>query len=142
MFFDHDNDTRLDVAIAIAIAIAIANVNETGMANARRVRAGPSTHGGICSCVTPVRGGMVVRSEPPSDIAPFGATTAAEDRTPDILVVGAGPAGLAAATAAAEAGANVTLLDERTATGGQYNKPLGGALRDAAPDAAHAVRSS
>ena len=52
-----------------------------------------------------------------------------------ILVVGGGPAGLAAAIAAAEAGANVVLLDERTATGGQYTKPLSGALHDAAPDA-------
>ncbi len=87
------------------------------------------------ACITPVRAGMVVRSEPPTDILPIGTTPAPEERKPDILVVGAGPAGLAAATAAAEAGAAVTLLDERAATGGQYTKPLGGALHDAAPDA-------
>jgi NADPH-dependent 2,4-dienoyl-CoA reductase/sulfur reductase-like enzyme len=87
------------------------------------------------ACITPVRAGMVVRSEPPTDILPIHTTPALEERQPDILVVGAGPAGLAAATAAAEAGAAVTLLDERATTGGQYTKPLGGALRDAAPDA-------
>jgi glycine/D-amino acid oxidase-like deaminating enzyme len=87
------------------------------------------------ACVTSVRAGMVVRSEPPSEIAPFGTTSPPEERTTDVLVVGAGPAGLAAATAAAEAGASVTLLDERAATGGQYTKSLGGALQPAAPDA-------
>jgi glycine/D-amino acid oxidase-like deaminating enzyme len=86
------------------------------------------------ACVTPVRAGMVVRSELPATIAPFATSPAPERRATDILVVGAGPAGLAAATAAAEAGAGVTLLDERAETGGQYTKPLGGALLDAAPD--------
>jgi hypothetical protein len=39
--------------------------------------------------------------------------------TPSIAVVGAGPAGLAAATAAAVAGASVIVLDERAEPGGQ-----------------------
>ncbi len=86
------------------------------------------------ACVTPVTAGMAIRSEPPATIMPAGATPVPEEYAPHILVVGAGPAGLAAAIAAAEAGAGVTLLDERSATGGQYTKPLGGALRDAAPD--------
>jgi D-hydroxyproline dehydrogenase subunit alpha len=38
---------------------------------------------------------------------------------PDILVVGAGPAGLSAAQRASESGASVTLLDDNPATGGQ-----------------------
>ncbi len=37
----------------------------------------------------------------------------------DVAVVGAGPAGLAAACRAAEAGARVLLLDEQPAAGGQ-----------------------
>src|ERR1700728_3074351 len=37
----------------------------------------------------------------------------------DIVVVGAGPAGLTAATAAAEAGSRVALLDENPHVGGQ-----------------------
>ena len=52
-----------------------------------------------------------------------------------MLVVGAGPAGLSAAIAAAEAGASVVVLDERAATGGQYAKPLADSHADAAPDA-------
>ena len=39
---------------------------------------------------------------------------AAATRAVDVLVVGAGPAGLAAAIAAAEAGAGVVVLDERS----------------------------
>ena len=42
--------------------------------------------------------------------------------TPAVLVAGGGPAGLSAAIAAAGAGADVLLLDERTAPGGQYYK--------------------
>ena len=39
--------------------------------------------------------------------------------TPSIVVVGAGPAGLAAATEAATAGASVIVLDEQAEPGGQ-----------------------
>ncbi|WP_208020553.1 FAD-dependent oxidoreductase [Labedella phragmitis] len=41
-----------------------------------------------------------------------------------VLVIGAGPAGLAAAEAALDAGARVTLLDASDATGGQYWRHL------------------
>jgi len=37
-----------------------------------------------------------------------------------VLVVGAGPAGLAAAVAAAEVGAQVVLVDAEAAPGGQF----------------------
>lgn len=87
------------------------------------------------ACVTPVRAGMDIRSAAPSEFAPLDVTPAAEERSPDILVIGGGPAGLAAATAAAEAGASVVLVEERAAAGGQFTKPLGLALRDSAPDA-------
>jgi D-hydroxyproline dehydrogenase subunit alpha len=43
---------------------------------------------------------------------------------PEILVVGGGPAGLAAAIAARRAGAEVVLIDERYSLGGQYYKQL------------------
>ncbi|MEI2616671.1 MAG: NAD(P)/FAD-dependent oxidoreductase [Thermomicrobiales bacterium] len=42
--------------------------------------------------------------------------------TPAIVVVGAGPAGIAAATMLLEQGARVTLIDEMPAVGGQYYK--------------------
>ncbi|MEZ5864056.1 MAG: FAD-dependent oxidoreductase [Geminicoccaceae bacterium] len=44
------------------------------------------------------------------------------ERHCDILVIGAGPAGLAAALAARRLGASVLVLDERAASGGQYYK--------------------
>ena len=46
-----------------------------------------------------------------------------------------GPAGLSAAIAAAAAGAQVVVLDERSAPGGQYLKPLAPGHANAAPDA-------
>lgn len=42
----------------------------------------------------------------------------------DVAVIGAGPAGLAAATAAAAAGASVVLLDEQAAVGGQIYRSI------------------
>src|SRR5215208_2285921 len=42
----------------------------------------------------------------------------------DVAVVGAGPAGLAAAIAAAESGARVTIVDEYPSPGGQFYKQL------------------
>ncbi|MFI5894913.1 NAD(P)/FAD-dependent oxidoreductase [Actinoplanes sp. NPDC051513] len=44
--------------------------------------------------------------------------------TPDVLVIGAGPAGLAAAAAARRAGSQVVLLDAATDAGGQYWRHL------------------
>ena len=45
--------------------------------------------------------------------------------TTDVLVVGGGPAGLAAATKVAAAGLSVTLVDERVTLGGQIYKRMG-----------------
>lgn len=53
--------------------------------------------------------------------------------TPDVLVIGAGPAGLAAAIAARANGAEVLVLDERATPGGQYYKQL--AIEHTAPPA-------
>jgi sarcosine oxidase subunit alpha len=49
----------------------------------------------------------------------------------DVLVIGAGPAGLAAALAAAETGARVIICDEQ--------QEFGGSLLEAAPDSKHAA---
>lgn len=43
----------------------------------------------------------------------------------DLLVIGAGPGGLSAALAAAQAGASVTIVDERHTSGGQFYKQPG-----------------
>jgi glycine/D-amino acid oxidase-like deaminating enzyme len=89
------------------------------------------------ACMTKAVDGMVVTGALPARPAPLAArptTAAAPDETCDVLVVGGGPAGLSAAIAAAEAGASVLLLDERSATGGQYAKPLADSHADPTPD--------
>jgi glycine/D-amino acid oxidase-like deaminating enzyme len=89
------------------------------------------------ACMTKVADGLAVTGEPTLALAPLGCEpdrTPGEERGCDVLVVGAGPAGLSAAVAAAEAGASVLVLDERSATGGQYAKPLAESHADTAPD--------
>jgi glycine/D-amino acid oxidase-like deaminating enzyme len=86
------------------------------------------------ACLAKVAPGMVVESAPgAAPLAPEPAPAAGILET-DVLVVGAGPAGLAAAIAAAEAGCAVLVLDERDAPGGQYLKPLATSHTHAAPD--------
>ena len=80
---------------------------------------------GVCAeCLVPIGDGPRVRA----CIAPVSAAAtppgADEMLRPDVLVVGGGPAGLAAARAAALAGAQVLLLDERPHPGGQYFKQV------------------
>jgi len=53
--------------------------------------------------------------------------------TPDVLVIGGGPAGLAAARAAALHGVEVVLLDERDHLGGQYFKQRSAAAPNERP---------
>lgn len=80
-------------------------------------------HANQRACMTPVRDGMIVtmgepRPEASAEIADPETTTL----TPDVLVIGGGPAGLAAAAVAAEAGFDVLLVDERAKLGGQFYK--------------------
>jgi glycine/D-amino acid oxidase-like deaminating enzyme len=89
------------------------------------------------ACLARVADGMRVSSDaalPLADLAPAPAAPPAEVAC-DVLVVGAGPAGLAAGIAAAEAGARVIVLDERERPGGQYFKPLAASHGDRRPDA-------
>ena len=85
------------------------------------------------ACLTQAMDGITVSSGFPAEPASAPAP-APQERNCDILVVGGGVAGLAASIAAAEAGAAVTLLDERHALGGQYAKPLAASHADNAPD--------
>jgi D-hydroxyproline dehydrogenase subunit alpha len=90
------------------------------------------------ACMTKAADGMVVTGDATLPLAALGAEPTgaqAEQRGCEVLVVGAGPAGLSAAIASAEAGADVVVLDERSATGGQYAKPLAVSHTDTVPDA-------
>ncbi len=82
------------------------------------------------ACMTRVRAGMVIESSPPATLAeaaplaPLPNRGALEERHCDVLVIGAGPGGLAAAVAAGRMELHVTVLDERAQVGGQFYKPL------------------
>ena len=83
-------------------------------------------HPGQLACMTHVEDGMRLRRQP---AAPRADLTAVPEPQPtelvlqaDVVVVGGGPAGLAAAAIAAEAGADVLLADDRASLGGQYYK--------------------
>ena len=74
------------------------------------------------ACTTKLDRPMAVRREvfgralpPAASGEPPKLIDAVPEERPEILVIGAGPAGLAAAIAARRAGAGVTLVDERLA---------------------------
>jgi NADPH-dependent 2,4-dienoyl-CoA reductase/sulfur reductase-like enzyme len=77
------------------------------------------------ACMTPVRDGMAIGIQParPS-LAGLERTLSPPRRelACDVLVIGAGAAGMAAAAAIAEAGLDVVLVDERPKLGGQFYK--------------------
>ncbi len=86
---------------------------------------------GVRACMTSVREAMRISRMPervePGDRPPAKTGEHLPD-APDLLVVGGGPAGLTAASVAAEAGVDVVVVDERPAPGGQYFKqPASGA---------------
>lgn len=87
------------------------------------------------ACMTKILPDMHVESAVPAAPSPLAAPPdGIAERACDVLIVGAGPAGLSAAIAARRAGADVLVLDERDAAGGQYLKPLATSHAHAAPD--------
>jgi glycine/D-amino acid oxidase-like deaminating enzyme len=81
----------------------------------------------VRACLEKARPGLAVSAAMPSaeelgdlGIAPAGGVPS---RAVDVLIVGAGPAGLLAGALLAEAGARVVAADERAEPGGQYFKP-------------------
>ncbi|WP_342358717.1 FAD-dependent oxidoreductase [Terrarubrum flagellatum] len=84
------------------------------------------------ACMTRIAAGMEVLSQAPS---PAEARALAEQRPAeeiacDVVIVGGGPAGLAAAAALGEAGLATLLIDERSDLGGQYLKPVAASHRE------------
>jgi len=70
------------------------------------------------SCQIPCRDGMDVRTESmESRLQPTGSVRGSAQC--DVLIVGGGPAGLAAACCAAQSGARVTIVDDNPGPGGQ-----------------------
>ncbi|MFN2328824.1 MAG: FAD-dependent oxidoreductase, partial [Chromatocurvus sp.] len=79
------------------------------------------------ACLTKVQPDMQVRSVDYRKLPPDPESISSVTRESidcEVLVVGAGPAGLSAAIALADAGIAVTLVDERAEPGGQFFKPL------------------
>lgn len=81
---------------------------------------------GQLACMTPVDDGMRLRRQPAAARADLTAVprpcSAEQVLQAEVVVVGGGPAGLAAAATAAEAGVDVLLVDDRAGLGGQYYK--------------------
>ncbi len=98
-----------------------------GMGVCQECRVKVDGRSGVRACMTPANAGCsVARETSPVAMAPDGAPIdnpdAHEILKPELLVIGAGPGGLIAASIATEAGADVVVLDERSICGGQYFK--------------------
>jgi thioredoxin reductase len=120
------------------IAAALLAAGEVAMRRTRTgERRGPFCGMGVCGeCLVAVGGrqlrACLEKAEPGQDVTPAEARADNREGTepraravlhePDLLIIGAGPASLAAAAEAARAGADVLVIDERSQPGGQYFK--------------------
>ncbi|GIG59493.1 hypothetical protein Lfu02_38650 [Longispora fulva] len=100
----------------------------------------------VRACLRPVADGDAVSTRPgvpapepdlPSPCSGVRGPRPSTARGWAVVVVGAGPAGMHAALAAADAGARVLLLDANPQAGGQYHRQLPRSFRAARPERAH-----
>ena len=133
--FVDDRPLQVEQGITVAAAMLDAGVTafRTSVDGAPRA---PLCGMGICyecrvtidgvaqqrSCMTRVAPGMRVFTRPRQAEGAVGVEEPRRERA-DVVVVGGGPAGIAAATRAAEAGARVLLVDEGLGPGGQIWRP-------------------
>lgn len=86
----------------------------------------------VRACMTPVVNGMRISTggaEGPAKPHHHPSSEDIKDEQYDVVVIGAGPAGMRAATILAKAGLQTLVLDERASPGGQYFKPLASSHR-------------
>ncbi|SVC18740.1 uncharacterized protein METZ01_LOCUS271594, partial [marine metagenome] len=139
-FSFENRDIRCQSGLSIAAALTAANEIEyrktscgdkrgifCGMGVCQECRVIVDDESSVRACMTTARSGsrvFVGKSRISASFSEMPATDidAFETVTPDLLVIGAGPAGSIAASIAAEAGLDVAVLDERHSVGGQYYK--------------------
>jgi len=88
-----------------------------GMGICHECRATVDGRPGVRTCLEPARGVRTVERE--TRLPAAEAAWTRSERAVDVLVVGAGPAGLAAAAEAGERGRRVLVVDDNRAAGGQ-----------------------
>ncbi|NWE46724.1 FAD-dependent oxidoreductase [Pseudomonas gingeri] len=94
----------------------------------------PNQRACMTKVVAPINVRRSIANTPlPLDVAQNVVIEPIPVRTPDVLVIGAGPGGLSAALAARQAGASVVVVDERSIAGGQYYKQVSVEGPDIAP---------
>jgi sarcosine oxidase subunit alpha len=78
----------------------------------------------VKTCIVPVKEGMIVESQDGKGNVPKSMKMEREEVAidTDIVVIGAGPAGLSSTIHASRMGAEVTMIDENTEVGGQLIK--------------------
>ena len=135
----HLDDEPLTVRPGVSIAAALTGVGVVDYRHSAAGDRGLFCGMGVCgecalvvdgvpgrlACTTAVRDGMRLERQPRTpdvDLSLRPATDPEERVDVEVLVVGGGPAGLAAAATAAGSGAQVLLVDERASLGGQYYK--------------------
>ena len=85
------------------------------------------------ACMTKVQAGMDVRTQEDAKPLPLpdkpSKPLPRQERTCDVVIVGAGPAGLNAGLSLNAMGCDVCMVDERSDPGGQYYKPRSAGFR-------------